>query len=111
MPSGSGGSAALQDVLTATIDLKGVSYEVVGVARKGFTGHFVGHPSMSGFRSRCNQHSCPSTTFAGGSMGDGVRWLKIIGRLGPGQLRTGCRLGKSHPTEVRRRESRGAWRE
>ena len=33
------------DVLAKTIDLHGVSYEVVGVARKGFTGHSVGHPS------------------------------------------------------------------
>jgi hypothetical protein len=32
------------DVLSKTIELQGVSYEVVGVARKGFTGHAVGHP-------------------------------------------------------------------
>ena len=60
-----------QDVLTATIDVKGVRYEVVGVARKGFTGHLVGQPSdvwipltmQSGTDARC-------TSFAGGSMGD-----------------------------------------
>ncbi len=33
------------DVLAKTVDLQGVRYEVVGVARKAFTGHVVGHPS------------------------------------------------------------------
>ena len=101
------------DVLTETIDVQGVSYEVVGVARKGFTGHFVGHPSDVWIPLTMQSALMPDAPrLLEDRWGTGARWLRVIGRLGLGrERRAGCRLGKSHSAKVRRRESRRAWRE
>ena len=73
------------DVLAKTIDLQGVSYAVVGVARNRFTGHSVGHPSDVWVPITMQSALMPD---ARGLLEDrwGTRggWLKVIGRLGTG---------------------------
>jgi predicted permease len=73
------------DVLTKTIDLRGVTYDVVGVAGRGFTGHIVGHPSDVWIPVTMQPALMPD---APGLLSDkwGTRagWLRIIGRLRPG---------------------------
>ena len=74
-----------QDVLTATIDVKGVRYEVVGVARKGFTGHLVGHPSDVWIPLTMQSALMPDAPrLLEDRWGTGASWLRIIGRLGLG---------------------------
>jgi predicted permease len=74
-----------QDVLTATIDVKGVRYEVVGVAEKGFTGHIVGHPSDVWIPLTMQSALMPDApTLLEDRWGTGARWLRIIGRLSVG---------------------------
>ncbi len=73
------------DVLAKTIDLHGVSYEVVGVARKGFTGHSVGHPSDVWIPLTMQRALLPDAPqMLDDRWGTGPRWLKVIGRLGTG---------------------------
>ena len=73
------------DVLAKTIDLHGVSYEVVGVARKGFTGHSVGHPSDVWIPLTMQPALMPDAPqMFDDRWGTGPRWLKVIGRLGTG---------------------------
>ena len=73
------------DVLAKTIDLNGVSYGVVGVARKGFTGHSVGHPSDVWIPLTMQSALMPGTQgLLEDRWGTGVPWLRIIGRLGAG---------------------------
>ena len=73
------------DVLAKTIDLHGVSYEVVGVARNGFTGHSVGHPSDVWIPLTMQRALLPDAPpIVDDRWGTGPRWLKVIGRLGTG---------------------------
>ena len=73
------------DVLSKRIDLQGVSYEVVGVARKGFTGHSVGHPCDVWIPLTMQPALMPGTQGAlEDRWGAGGRWLMVIGRLQPG---------------------------
>lgn len=73
------------DILTKTIDLNGVSYDVIGVAPRRFVGHSVGHSTDVWIPL--------ATRAALGADGPGLlddrptaggRWLKVIGRLGAG---------------------------
>ena len=73
------------DVLAKTIDLNGVSYGVVGVARRGFTGHSVGHPSDAWIPLTMHPALMPGTQgLLEDRWGTGLPWLRIIGRLGAG---------------------------
>ena len=73
------------DVLAKTIDLHGVSYAVVGVARKRFTGHSVGHPSDVWVPITMQSALMPDArSLLEDRWGTGGRWLKVIGRLGAG---------------------------
>ena len=73
------------DVLGKTVALHGISYEVVGVAPKGFTGHAVGQPSDLWVPLTMQAALMPG---APDLLGDGSRaaapWLKVIGRLHDG---------------------------
>jgi len=71
------------DILTKTIDLHGVRYAVVGVARRGFTGHAVGHPSDVWIPLAMQPALMPDAPgFLDDRWGTGARWLRVIGRLG-----------------------------
>jgi predicted permease len=73
------------DVLAKTIDLHGVSYQVMGVARKGFSGHSVGHPSDVWIPLTMQSALMPDAPgLLEDRWGAGPRWLRIIGRLGDG---------------------------
>lgn len=73
------------DVLAKTIDLHGVSYEVVGVARQGFTGHAVGHPSDVWIPLTMQSAVMPGMPgLLEDRWGTGAAWLRIVGRLGTG---------------------------
>ena len=109
------------DVLAKTIDLNGVSYDVVGVARKGFTGHEVGHPSDVWVPLTMQAALMPGAQgLLADRLGTGARWLRIVGRLGAGvgveqaaasaalvRLRfiadMAADLGESHPEVARDR--------
>jgi predicted permease len=70
------------DVLTKTIDLHGVPYSVIGVARPGFTGHIVGHPVD--IWVPLAMAPALMVDFPGlleDRWGTGASWLKIVGRL------------------------------
>ena len=73
------------DVLAKTIDLNGVRYEVVGVARKGFTGHSVVQPCDVWIPLTMNSALMPGTAgLLEDRWGTGASWLRIIGRLEAG---------------------------
>jgi MacB-like periplasmic core domain len=75
----------MPDVLTKTIDLNGLRYEVVGVARKGFTGHSVGHPSDVWIPLTMQSALMPEAApLLEDRWGTGARWLRIIARLESG---------------------------
>ena len=72
------------DVLTRTIELRGASYHVVGVARQGFTGHAVGHPSDIWVPLTAESALLPDARLLEDRWGTGAQWLRIIGRLPDG---------------------------
>jgi predicted permease len=73
------------DILAKTVQLNGVSYDVIGVAPRRFAGHTVGH-STDVWISLAMR----TTLIADGpdmldeSPNSNGRWLKVIGRLGAG---------------------------
>jgi len=72
------------DVLTKTIDLDGVPYEVIGVARPGFTGHVVGHPVdiwVPLSAAPALVQDLPQ--LLEDRWGTGAAWLRVLGRLRP----------------------------
>jgi predicted permease len=70
------------DVLTRTIELHGITCDIVGVARKGFTGHVVGHPSDVWVPLALHSALTPETPgLLEDRWGTGPGWLKIVGRL------------------------------
>ena len=73
------------DILTKTLDLRGVRYSVVGVARQGFTGHLVGHPADLWIPLAMQPALMPG---AQGLLDDrwdaDAQWLRIFGRLNAG---------------------------
>ena len=73
------------DVLARTIELRGVTYDVVGVAGRGFTGHIVGHPSDVWIPITMQAALMPDASgLLSDRWGTGPAWLRIIGRLRPG---------------------------
>jgi predicted permease len=76
---------AEQDTIGSTIEIHGISCEVVGVASPGFSGHVVGHPSDVWLPLDAQPALAP-----GGSRlledrwGSGARWLRIVARLHDG---------------------------
>jgi hypothetical protein len=71
----------MPDVLTKTIDINGFRYEVVGVARKGFTGHTVGYPSDVWIPLTMQSALMPgSAPLLDDRWGIGARWLRLIAR-------------------------------
>ena len=101
------------DVLAKTIDLHGVSYEVVGVARQGLHGTL----RRASIRRLDSAHDAAgadagcAADLLDDRWGTGPRWLKVIGRSGSRrERRAGDGLGTPRSPEVRRRESRRAWR-
>ena len=73
------------DVLSKTIDLRGFSYEVVGVAQEGFTGHAVGQPSDVWIPLTMQAALMPEgSRLLEDRWGTGARWLRVIARLGAG---------------------------
>jgi predicted permease len=73
------------DVLAKTIDLQGVRYDVVGVARKGFTGHAVAAPTDVWIPITMHAALMPgSPDVLQDRWGTQARWLKVIGRLRDG---------------------------
>jgi predicted permease len=73
------------DVLTKTIELRGVTYDVVGVAGRGFTGHIVGHPSDAWIPITMQPALMPDAPgLLRDRWGTGAGWLRVIGRLRPG---------------------------
>jgi predicted permease len=69
------------DVLTKTLDLHGVRYDVVGVARKGFTGHSVGYPTDVWIPLTMQSALMPDAPgLLQDRWGTGARWLRIVGR-------------------------------
>ena len=72
------------DVLTRTIELRGVSYQVVGVAEKRFTGHSVGHPSDVWIPLSAASTLMPDAPLLEDQWGTGRQWLRVIGRLRDG---------------------------
>jgi predicted permease len=70
------------DVLAKTLNLHGVPYEVVGVTRKGFTGHFVGHPSDVWIPLSMQPALMPDApVLLEDRWGTGPGWLRIVGRV------------------------------
>jgi predicted permease len=95
--AGAGGVAVISDafwdrwfgrvpgVLTRTLELRGVRYQVVGVIRAGFTGHAVGHPSDVWIPLTRQPELAPDVSgLLADRWGTGPGWLKVIGRLKPG---------------------------
>lgn len=73
------------DVLTRTIDAQGRRYAIVGVTRKGFTGHSVGFPSDAWIPLGMQAGLTPKASgLFEDQPGAGARWLKIMGRLADG---------------------------
>ena len=73
------------DVLTKGIALRGVTYDVVGVAGRGFTGHIVGHPSDVWIPITMQSAQMPDAAgLLSDRWGTGAGWLRVIGRLRPG---------------------------
>ena len=72
------------DVLTKTIALRGARYQVIGVARPGFTGHTVGHPSDLWVPLTAESSLMPGARLLEDRWGTGAQWLRIIGRLRDG---------------------------
>ncbi|HEX5474985.1 MAG TPA: ADOP family duplicated permease [Vicinamibacterales bacterium] len=73
----------LPDALGRTIELNGARYQIVGVTRKGFTGHVVGYPCdvwVPLARGPVLLHSPALLSDRWG----GPRWLRVVGRLAPG---------------------------
>jgi predicted permease len=112
------------DVLAKAIDLRGVRYDIVGVARRGFTGHQTGYPVDVWAPLARNSSIRPGTSaLLDVSPANDTRWLTVIGRLHPdvnlAQASAAAELarqtyvsdqadlrGDSHPTVVRDRSSR-----
>lgn len=68
------------DVLTKTVGLDGIAYQIVGVARRGFSGHVVGHPVdvwLPIAVSLAQDHPRPTEDPWGAS----ASWLHVIARL------------------------------
>jgi predicted permease len=83
-----GGTA---DALRSSIEIRGVHFEVIGVARRGFTGHQQGYPVDVWLPLTHQTTVRPGThTLLDESPGAGARWLTIIGRL-----REGASLGQA----------------
>ena len=72
------------DVLTKTIALRGVRYQVVGVVRQGFTGHAVGHPSDIWVPLTAESSLMPGARLLEDRWGTGAQWLRIMARLRDG---------------------------
>jgi predicted permease len=73
------------DVLGKSIDLRGVSYEVVGVAQTGFTGHAIGHPSDVWLPLTMQSALMPDgARLLEDRWGTGAHWLRVIARLADG---------------------------
>jgi predicted permease len=73
------------DVLTRRIELNGVSYEIIGVARAPFTGHVVGHPIDLWVPLTMAPALVPDLPgLLGDRWGTGASWLQIVGRLRDG---------------------------
>ena len=68
-------------MLTKTIELRGARYHVIGVARPGFTGHAVGHPSDLWVPLTAESALMPDARLLEDRWGTGAQWLRIIGRL------------------------------
>ena len=112
------------DVLAKGIDLRGVRYDIVGIARRGFTGHQPGDPVEVWAPLGRNSSIRPGTqALLDVSPANDTRWLTVIGRLHPdvnlAQASAAAELarqsyvsdqaavrGDSHPTVVRDRTSR-----
>jgi putative ABC transport system permease protein len=70
------------NVIGRTIRLNGSSFTVVGVAPRGFTGHFVGVPLDLWVPL------ATATRVAGEDLADrNTSWLELVGRLAPGRER------------------------
>jgi predicted permease len=72
------------DVLTKTIELRGATYQVIGVARQRFTGHVVGHPSDLWVPLTAQSALMPDARLLEDRWGTGAQWLRIVGRLHDG---------------------------
>jgi predicted permease len=73
------------DVLAQTVELHGVTYQVVGVAQKGFVGHSIGHPSDVWIPLVMQSALTPDAPgLLEDPWGTGPRWLRIVGRLRDG---------------------------
>ncbi len=73
------------DVLAKRLELRGVTYDVVGVAGRGFTGHLVGHPSDVWIPLTMQSALMPDAPgLLSDRWGTGAGWLRVIGRLRPG---------------------------
>lgn len=75
-----GGSA---DVLSRTIDLRGVRFAIIGVTRRGFTGHTVGAPTDIWIPIAQQTILKPFPRGLDESAGAEVRWLKVVARVRP----------------------------
>jgi predicted permease len=73
-----GGAA---DVLTKTIELRGTQYAVVGVARRGFTGHSVGYPTDVWIPLAMQPSIAGNQQLLDDRPGADARWLKVLARL------------------------------
>ncbi len=112
------------DILTRSIELRGVRHDIVGVARRGFIGHQPGYP-VDLWAPLVRQTALrPGTDkLLDVSPAADARWLVVIGRLRPGASldqasvstelirqayladRT-VALGEGHPEVARDRKSR-----
>ena len=70
------------DVSPTTIELRGVTYTIVGIARKDFTGHSVGYPADVWIPLALQPRLMPGTHgLLDSQPSTEHRWLKVIGRL------------------------------
>jgi predicted permease len=73
---------AEQAAIGGTLLLQGVSFEIVGVARRGFSGHVVGHPSDVWVQLGTQPLLMPGAPrLLEDRWGTDGRWLRVVARL------------------------------
>jgi predicted permease len=73
------------DAIGRSMPLQGVSFEIVGVAPRGFSGHIVGHPSDVWVPLSTQPALMPDAPrLLEDRWGTGARWLRVVARLHDG---------------------------